>query len=183
MMIPGLMVDCQKREVTSPLGMVSLYVDGRPADVQEVQTLRAKDIQKVEYYDLPTGKFANDNASINFVMKKPIEGGYTQLDVMQGVGYLQGDYNFITKYATPKYNFNVWGGYRLEDPKEKMTESEYYNFPTVPLIKNVACDDISHRNDHAYGAASVSHSDNKTTWMLVAVLTKTGARKPLRMAR
>ena len=177
MMIPGLMVDCQKREVTSPFGMVSLYVDGRPADVQEVQTLRAKDIQKVEYYDLPTGKFANDNASINFVMKKPIEGGYTQLDAMQGVGYLQGDYNFITKYATPKYNFNVWGGYRLEDPKEKLTESEHYNFPTEPLIKSVVCDDISHRNDHAYGAASVSHSDNKTTWMLRAGIDKDWNKK------
>ena len=179
MMIPGLMVDCQKREVTSPFGAVSLYIDGRPADVQEVQTLRAKDIQKVEYYDLPTGKFANDNASINFVMKKPAEGGYTQLDAMQGVGYLQGDYNFITKYATPKYNFNVWGGYRLEDPKEKLTESEHYNFPTEQLIKNVACDDISHRNDHAYGAASVSHSDNKTTWMLRAGIDKDWNKKAI----
>ena len=179
MMIPGLMVDCQKREVTSPFGMVSLYVDGRPADVQEVQTLRAKDIHKVEYYDLPTGKFANDNASINFVMKKPAEGGYTQLDAMQGVGYLQGDYNFITKYATPKYNFNVWGGYRLEDPKEKLTESEYYNFPTEPLTKSVVCDDISHRNDHAYGAASISHSDNKTTWMLRAGIDKDWNKKAI----
>ncbi len=177
MMIPGLMVDCQKREVTSPFGMVSLYVDGRPADVQEVQTLRAKDIQKVEYYDLSTGKFANDNASINFVMKNPTEGGYTQLDAMQGVGYLQGDYNFITKFATPKYNFNVWGGYRLEDPKEKLTESEHYNFPTEPLTKSVVCDDISHRNDHAYGAASVSHSDNKTTWMLRAGIDKDWNKK------
>ena len=177
MMIPGLMVDCQRREVTSPFGTVSLYIDGRPADAQEVQTLRAKDIQKVEYYDLPTGKFANDNASINFVMKNPTEGGYTQLDAMHGVGYLQGDYNFITKYATPKYNFNAWGGYRLEDPKEKLTESEFYNFPTEPLIKNVACDDISHRNDHAYGAASVSHSDNKTTWMLRAGIDKDWNKK------
>ena len=177
MMIPGLMVDCQKREVTSPFGMVSLYVNGRLADAQEIQTLRAKDIQKVEYYDLPTGKFANDNASINFVMKNPTEGGYTQLDAMQGVGYLQGDYDFITKYATPKYNFNVWGGYRLEDPKEILTESEFYNFPTNPLIKNVACDDISHRNDHAYGAASVSHSDNKTTWMLRGGIDKDWSKK------
>ena len=112
-------------------------------------------------------------------MKKPAEGGYTQLDAMQGVGYLQGDYNFITKYATPKYNFNVWGGYRLEDPKEKLTESEYYNFPTVPLIKNVACDDISHRNDHAYGAASVSHSDNKTTWMLRGGIDKDWSKKAI----
>ena len=177
MMIPSLMLDCQKREVTSPFGMVSLYVDGRPADVQEVQTLRAKDIQKVEYYDLPTGKFANDNASINFVMKNSTEGGYTQLDAMQGVGYLQGDYNFITKFVTPKYNFNVWGGYRIEDPKEKLTESEHYNFPTEPLTKSVVCDDISHRNDHAYGAASVSHSDNKTTWMLRAGIDKDWNKK------
>lgn len=177
MMIPGLMVDCQKREVTSPFGMVSLYVNGRLADAQEIQTLRAKDIQKVEYYDLPTGKFANDNASINFVIKNPTEGGYTQLDAMHGVGYMQGDYNFITKYATPKYNFNVWGGYRLENPKEKLTENEYYNFPTEPLTKSVVCDDISHRNDHAYGAASISHSDNKTTWMLRCGVDKDWSRK------
>lgn len=176
-MIPGVMVDRQKREVTSPFGMVSLYINGRLADAQEIQTLRAKDIQKVEYYDLPTGKFANDNASINFVMKNPTDGGYTQLDAMQGVGYLQGDYNFITKYATPKYNFNVWGGYKLEDPKEKLTESELYNFPTNPLAKDVSCDDITHRNDHAYGVASISHSDNKSTWMLRGGIDKDWSKK------
>ena len=48
MMIPGVMVDRQKREVTSSFGMVSLYINGRLADAQEIQTLRAKDIQKVQ---------------------------------------------------------------------------------------------------------------------------------------
>lgn len=166
MMIPGLFVDRQKCEVTSPCGNVSLYINGKPADAKEIQTLRAKDIQKIEYFDLPTGKYANDNASVNFVLKNPTEGGYTQLDAMQCAGYLSGDYNFISKYSFNKYNFNVWGGYKLKNQKEDLSETEYYDFSSAPITKYVVNNDISHRNAHAYGVASISHSDNKTTWML-----------------
>ena len=37
-------------------GAVTLYIDGRKVDYREVQSLRPRDIEKVEYFDVPTGK-------------------------------------------------------------------------------------------------------------------------------
>ena len=53
----------------------------------------------MEYFDIPTGKYAKDAAAINFVLRTLNNGGYTQLDAMQGLGYLNGDYNLISKYV------------------------------------------------------------------------------------
>ena len=55
-------------------------------DFREVQSLRPKDIARVEYFDIPTGKYAKDAAAINFVLRTLNNGGYTQLDAMQGPG-------------------------------------------------------------------------------------------------
>ena len=77
LMIPGISVDRATGSVTTPAGAATLYIDGREADFREVQSLRPKDIARVEYFDIPTGKYANDMSAINFVLKKLDNGGYT----------------------------------------------------------------------------------------------------------
>ena len=61
--------------------------------MREITSLRPKDILRVEYYDMPTGKYANDKAVMNYIVKTYTSGGYTQVDALQGVGYLKGGYN------------------------------------------------------------------------------------------
>lgn len=72
LMIPGISVDRATGSVTTPAGAATLYIDGREADFREVQSLRPKDIARVEYFDIPTGKYANDMSAINFVLKNLI---------------------------------------------------------------------------------------------------------------
>ena len=38
---------------------------------------------------MPTGKYANDKAVMNYIVKTYTSGGYTQVDALQGVGYLR----------------------------------------------------------------------------------------------
>ena len=105
LMIPGIVVDRSTGNVSTPAGAATIYIDGREVDFREVQSLRPKDIARVEYFDIPTGKYAKDAAAINFILKTLDNGGYTQLDATQGVGYLYGDYNLISKFVTgTKYN-------------------------------------------------------------------------------
>ncbi len=96
LMIPGISVDRLKGAVTTPVGDATLYIDGREVDYREIQALRPRDISRVEFFDIPTGKYAKDAYAINVVTKPLNNGGYTQLDACQGVGYLNGDYNLDT---------------------------------------------------------------------------------------
>ena len=119
--------------VTTPNGAATLYIDGREVDFREVQSLRPKDVSRVEYFDVPTGKYAKDAYAINIIMKPLNNGGYTQLDASQNVGYLHGDYNLISKFVTGTKSLNLWAGYSLENPKSSMDENETFIFPDYQL--------------------------------------------------
>lgn len=58
LMIPGVSVERSTGSVTTPNGAATLYIDGREVDFREVQSLRPKDVSRVEYFDVPTGKYA-----------------------------------------------------------------------------------------------------------------------------
>ena len=111
LMIPGLTVDKKNKKVSAPVGEASIYINGRKASVREVQTLRSRDVTKVEYYDVVNGRFAGDVASVNIVTQSPQAGGYTQLEAKQGAGFPSGEYSVSTRYCTNGYNLNAWIGY------------------------------------------------------------------------
>ena len=90
MIFAGVNVDIENGVITTPAGTATLYINGGKASVREITSLRPKDILRVEYYDMPTGKYANDKSVINYIVKTYTSGGYTQVDALQGVGYLRG---------------------------------------------------------------------------------------------
>ncbi|WP_449188347.1 carboxypeptidase regulatory-like domain-containing protein [Tannerella forsythia] len=52
LMIPGLDVNRKDKKVTATTGEATLYINGVKADFRDVQNLRPRDIEKVEYYIL-----------------------------------------------------------------------------------------------------------------------------------
>ena len=67
LMIPGIDVDTRKGTVSNERGAVTVYINGVRADMREVQNLRPKDIEKVEYYDMPSGVYTGD-----IILPRPI---------------------------------------------------------------------------------------------------------------
>lgn len=165
MMVTGLNVDLDAGVVTTPAGQAALYINGRQANAMEIRGLRAKDIVRIEYYDMPTGKYAKDNAALNYVVKDYQGGGYTQVDVSQGSGYLKGDYNLVSKYSFGNYNANLWAGYNMENPKEDYQSQESYALQT-PILKDMASLGDSHRKTATYVNASLSRMTQTTIWMV-----------------
>lgn len=144
----------------------TLYIDGREVDFREVQSLRPKDVSRVEYFDVPTGKYAKDAYAINIIMKPLNNGGYTQLDASQNVGYLYGDYNLISKFVTGTKSFNLWAGYSLENPKSSMDENETFIFPDYQLNRLQHYNNVDNRQTEEYVQASISNRGRKYIWML-----------------
>ena len=166
LMIPGVSVERSTGSVTTPNGAATLYIDGREVDFREVQSLRPKDVSRVEYFDVPTGKYAKDAYAINIIMKPLNNGGYTQLDASQNVGYLYGDYNLISKFVTGTKSFNLWAGYSLENPKSSMDEDETFIFPDYQLNRLQHYNNADNRQTEEYVQASISNRGRKYIWML-----------------
>lgn len=166
LMIPGISVDRLKGIVTTPVGNATLYIDGREVDFREIQSLRPKDISRVEFFDIPTGKYAKDAYAINIVMKPLNNGGYTQLDACQGVGYLNGDYNLISKFMTGSKSLNFWAGHSAENPKSSKTEYEVFNFPSYQLNRLQSYHNAGNKSMEDYVQASISNRGKKYIWML-----------------
>ena len=165
-MIPGVSVERSTGSVTTPNGAATLYIDGREVDFREVQSLRPKDVSRVEYFDVPTGKYAKDAYAINIIMKPLNNGGYTQLDASQNVGYLYGDYNLISKFVTGTKSLNLWAGYSLENPKSSMDENETFIFPDYQLNRLQHYNNADNRQTEEYVQASISNRGRKYIWML-----------------
>lgn len=166
LMIPGVSVERSTGSVTTPNGAATLYIDGREVDFREVQSLRPKDVSRVEYFDVPTGKYAKDAYAINIIMKPLNNGGYTQLDASQNVGYLYGDYNLISKFVTGTKSLNLWAGYSLENPKSSMDENETFIFPDYQLNRLQHYNNADNRQTEKYVQASISNRGRKYIWML-----------------
>ena len=166
LMIPGVSVERSTGSVTTSNGAATLYIDGREVDFREVQSLRPKDVSRVEYFDVPTGKYAKDAYAINIIMKPLNNGGYTQLDASQNVGYLYGDYNLISKFVTGTKSLNLWAGYSLENPKSSMNEDESFIFPDYQLNRLQHYNNADNRQTEEYVQASISNRGRKYIWML-----------------
>lgn len=97
--IPGLIIDMKSNNVDVMGLQATLYLNGQECDIKEIQMLRPRDIEKIEYHDVPSGKYAKDKLAINFITKQYRYGGYVQADGLQTIGYDHGDYNVATNYV------------------------------------------------------------------------------------
>lgn len=137
LMIPNLQIDRQKGAVTTIGGTVTLYIDGRKVEYREVKGLKSKDILKVEYYDVPTGKYAGDYASINIITRPMTTGGYISVDGTQQLAYQEGDYNLAAKVAHGSTSFTIFGGYnRLHYDADKIEREEFFHFDNNEISRS-----------------------------------------------
>ncbi|MDR2914638.1 MAG: carboxypeptidase-like regulatory domain-containing protein [Tannerella sp.] len=152
LMIPGLNVDRKNKTVNAASGTATLYINGVKADFREVQNLRPRDIEKVEYHSLPTGKYVGDAASINYITKTYKTGGYVTMEGEQNLGYLGGNYDVAAKVSHNDTDFTVFGGYNMKEydgvEKEK-NEELFFSDYTINRNRTTNNADFSNNQQHA----------------------------------
>lgn len=175
LMIPNINVDRRNGQVTTLGGNVSLYIDGRKVDYREIQSLRPRDIEKVEYIDIPTGKYSNDLAAINYITKKYNSGGYVSLDAMQTVGYLDGDYNATSKVSHGNTSYTLFAGHTMNKYKTHGEKQENLLFPDYSISRNYTIDKAQNKRDQQYAQFNVENRNDKRTLMAKATLIHSNA--------
>lgn len=168
LMIAGLTVDRRNQTVNSVLGDVALYIDGREADQTEVRNLRPRDIVKVEYIDVPHGKYAMNAVSINYITRKYKNGGYVAVDGTQGIGYLDGNYNATVKIEHGNTGFALFGGHLMRRYHGNGMENEIMRFSPNEITRTVTTDDAMYGQRQQYAQLNIQNSNDKRTLMIKA---------------
>lgn len=114
LMIPGLTIGGSGS--VSTMGMnTGLYINGQPADVQDIVFLRPNEVEKVELYDFPTGKYSKDMMALNFIVKQYEYGGYVHVLGQQSLGVNTGNYMASASLSRNSTTYSVFGGFNYSD--------------------------------------------------------------------
>ena len=148
--IPGLIIDMKSNNVDVMGLQATLYLNGQECDIKEIQMLRPRDIEKIEYHDAPSGKYAKDKLAINFITKQYRYGGYVQVDGLQTIGYDHGDYNVATNYVKGNNSYTLFAGANYNHVGSTETcNNESYIFPQS-IFDRETYDKSSFRNHQEY---------------------------------
>lgn len=162
LMIPGLTIDRREAKVTTSRGEATLYINGVEADIREVTNLRPRDIERVEYYDIPSGRYVGDAASINYITKKPTSGGYVNADAEQTIGYQNGKYNLAAKVNNGSTNYTFFGGAGMQEHDGSVTtKEETFTFPDQEIGRTSNSTDGTYKNSWQYAQFKVSDNKDK----------------------
>ena len=177
MLIPGVEVDAEAGTITSVFGNVSIYVDSVKAEYRDVKNLRPKDIERVEYIDMPTGKFARDKAVINFITHQQNTGGYVSMDAMENIGYREGNGNIATKLKHKNTEYTFYGGASYADDKSHGLEKEQYTIPNKVVQKQTDFLLSKQLTNTQYMQMGIRNNNDKHTLWGKFGLTRAGTPK------
>jgi len=103
---------------------VTQCINGIPASITEIKGIRPKDIIRIDFYPVPTGKFARYDAVIDYIVKNADHGGYYDIKTATTIINTAGDYNVVMKYSTKKWVHNLMGGFKFTEDKKGGNSSD-----------------------------------------------------------
>ena len=135
LLIPTLFVNTTSNVVSSPLGKVSLYINGREVDRKEILALPPGQVLRVEYQDSPGGNFPGKDVVINFVTIKRKSGGYVGLNADQRL--VSGEYIVTGKLHHKASEFSlIYSPSYISDKNTYENSVETFNFPEGMVVRN-----------------------------------------------
>lgn len=145
MMIPELNVDRHSGNATTRDGReVTQCINGVPAAMEEIRNLRPKDIIRIDFHPIPTGKFAQYKAVIDYVVKTRDFGGYADFRTETTIPNMAGNYNAAVKLKVRKWNYSVLSGMNFLNDRKSGSDKEewvglspsFYKSSTVEKYRN-----------------------------------------------
>lgn len=132
MALTELPYDYRANTVTTPNGgTVNYFIDGREATKKDLKALNPKDVERIEYFHMPTsGDFTGKKDVVNYVLKKYLTGGFTRILAQQYLNGSFGDYALSTRLAYKKVTLDGYfeGEYRNAFKSGSITNNTFKNF-------------------------------------------------------
>lgn len=136
--LPKVNVDLLTNAVTTIGGAVTLCINGREVTHDDIRGLLPQDIQRVEYHDLPSGRFSGKVAVIDFITKRYSSGGSFLVNADQRLTYPQGSYLTMARFNNNVSEYSV--GYKFDfnhDRNNRQKITETFILPSGELNREI----------------------------------------------
>ena len=158
-MIPGLDVDRQRGIVTRLGQGVAVYINGEKASNAELRNIKPSSIVRIDYIDIPSGKFINDPVSLNIITRSSTNGTYYAFDDTQYIGYMRNAFNATAQWNLEHSNVSLFAGNDLSDfGNAGSREREEYGFTGRSVLRSTDILDNRYKNNNQYLQLNVTKS-------------------------
>ena len=163
LMIPMLNVNRITKTISAiNNAKVSLYVNGEDASQEEVEQLRPKDVQRVEFYEHPYGRFAGKEMVVNYILKHYEYGGYVDVRSRTSFIYPTGDYSGQVSIDHKKMNYLIYAGTGFtKDKGSHGVNSSVYNFAENPFERETTYGDGLTKTLNNFGVFRATYNSEK----------------------
>lgn len=158
-MIPGLDVDRQKGSVTRLGQKVAVYINGEKANNAELRNVKPSSIVRIDYIDIPSGKFINDPVSLNIITRSSTSGAYYAFDDTQYIGYMRNAFNATAQWNLEHSKISLFAGNDLSNfDNAGSRESEVYAFTGRSVLRSTDILGNHYKNNNQYLQLNVTKS-------------------------
>ena len=158
-MIPGLDVDRRRGSVTMLGQEVAVYINGEKASNAELRNIKPSSVVRIDYIDIPSGKFINDPVSLNIITRSSTNGIYYAFDDTQYIGYMRNTFNATAQWNLEHSNVSLFAGNDLSDfGNAGSHEREEYGFPGRSVLRSTDILDNRYKNNNQYLQLNVTKS-------------------------
>ncbi len=158
-MMPGLDVDRQKGSVTRLGQEIAVYINGEKANNAELRNIKPSSIVRIDYIDIPSGKFINDPISLNIITHSSTNGAYYAFDDTQYIGYMMNTFNATAQWNLGHTKVSLFAGNNLSNfGNAGSHEREEYTFPGRSVLRSTNILDNRNKKDNQYLQLNVTKS-------------------------
>lgn len=177
MMIPELNVDKRSGSATTRDNRtVTQCINGVPASLTEIKNLRPKDILRIDFYPIPTGKFAHYDAVIDYVVKTRDLGGYVDLRTETTVPDMAGNYDGVVKYKIRKWSYSLLSGVNFLNDRKSGSDKEEWIALSSPFYKTSSVEE--YKKEEFGGYAQLGGNYDAESLSLVLRAGVVGSKTP-----
>ena len=173
LMIPQLEVDRLKGTVKSmDNSKLSIYKDGQPVSIEEINNIRPKDVLRVEFYPTAKDKFPGEEKVVNFIMRKYKSGGYVDLRTETRFLNEQGAYKAIASIDHQKMHYTLMAGTNYQHDHARGAEKEETYALNPTFTKWTTPQNQASKNNSYYGLLRATRKTQSSTLQAEAILTQ-----------
>lgn len=164
MMIPQLDVNRMTGDIKSAsCRSLTLCIDDRPVDKEEIERLRPKDILRVEYIDQPQGKFAGKEEVLNIIVRHYDYGGYVALKSDTRFLYSQGHYSTQLSLDCKKMRYSFITGTDYNNQRRHHEEKQEHFNTAISYDKATEQQKAHIKETTPYGQLNIAYRSDSLT--------------------
>lgn len=158
-MIPGLDVDRREGSVARLGQKVSVFINGEKANTAELRNIQPSSIVRIDYIDVPSGKYINDPVSLNIITRSGTTGAYYAFDDTQYIGYMRNAFNATAQWNLEHTKVSLFVGNDVSNfGNAGSHEREEYSFPDRSILRSTDVIHNRYKNNNQYLQLNITKS-------------------------